>query len=118
MNLSDSGAADPVSLVEALNEAVLAVAGVSELYPPQNALHSAADQVVAFVRGNNAPPVRTVAIEKLDDGLKVSVRVGIEAEHGTPTVVSAVATAIRNFVSTEINDEIRCHVSVQAVSIQ
>lgn len=119
MSAPEQASADSTGLIDALNDVVLAVQGVNELYPPKNGLHSVADQLVAFVRGNDAaPPVRTVAIEELDGGLKITARVGIDAEHGAPQVVATVASAIRSFISTEINSDLRCVASVQAVSIQ
>lgn len=118
MSVPEPGFTHPAGLIDALNGVVLAVTGVSELYPPKSALRSTADQLVAFVRGSDEPPVRTVAIEEVDGGLKVVARVGVDAEHGTPRVVMAVAAAIREFVASEINHDVQCVASVQAVSIQ
>lgn len=118
MSLPEPNFPVPTGLVDALNDVVLAVAGVSALYPPRNSLNTATDQVMAFVRGKGAPPVRTVAVEEFDGGLKIIARVGIDAKYGTPNVVSSVASAIRDFVSTQVNNDVRCVASVQAVSIQ
>ncbi|WP_394941903.1 hypothetical protein [Psychromicrobium sp. YIM B11713] len=110
--------ADSEQLVDALNSVVLAVDGVNELYPPQSVVRSAADQFLAFVRGDEPPPLRTVLVESHQDGLKVTARIGIDLDHRTPEVVSQVAVAIRGFVHQQINPEVRCVTSVHAVSVQ
>ncbi|AJT42623.1 hypothetical protein [Psychromicrobium lacuslunae] len=105
-------------LVDALNSVVLATAGVNELFPPQNVVRTAADQLIAFVKGDDSPPLRTVLVESHGDGLKITARIGVRIEHRTPEVVCQVASAIRDFVHTQINPEVRCVASVHAVSIQ
>ena len=118
MSTPESNVSPSAGLIDALNDVVLAVAGVSELYPPKSTLHTAADQVIAFVRGTDAPPVRTVAVEELDGGLKVIARVGVDAGYGAPGVVASVASAIRGFVASRINSDVLCVASVQAGSLQ
>lgn len=105
-------------LVDALNSVVLSVVGVSELFPPQSVVQTAADQLVALVKGNDSPPIRTVLVEPHEDGLKITARIGVGIEHRAPEVVSRVSSAIKNFVHSQINPEVRCVTSVHAVSIQ
>lgn len=106
------------ALIDALNEVVLSVEGITELYPPQSVLSSAADQLVAFVSGKDAPPVRTVAVEEKGDGLRIIARVGVSVDRRTPEVISRVASAIRRHIATDINPDVQCTMSIQAVSIQ
>ncbi|NYE96316.1 phage tail sheath gpL-like [Psychromicrobium silvestre] len=109
---------DGAALVDALNLTVLAVHGVSELFPPRSVAHSAADQLAAAIRGDEAPKLRTVLIEEYDGGVKVTARIGVEVAAKTPEVVTAVASAIRTFMASEIDEKVHCVASVQAVSIQ
>ncbi|MFJ5978991.1 hypothetical protein [Pseudarthrobacter oxydans] len=80
----------PAGLAAQLQEAVLAVDGVSAAYPARPLR-----QVMAAV---TKEPVPHIDVVPSDDGLRVTARIGVAAEHG-PDVARSVAGAIRSHLA-------------------
>ena len=90
----------PAGLAAQLQEAVLAVDGVSATYPARPLR-----QVLAVVAKEAVPHIDVVLS---DGGLRVTARIGVAADHG-PDVARSVAGAIRRHLAPQL---VQIHVSI------
>lgn len=97
------------TLAAELQQLVMAVDGVSALYPAHPLWQTIAGAAFSAVTGAPLPPV---AVAESGDGVKIKLRLGVGAPHSAPHVARAVASAIRQHLGPR-----PCAVEVAVVQI-
>ena len=92
-----------------LQAVILAVDGVTALFPAQPLWQSIVGAAVSAVSGEAVPPV---VVATGPDGVTVKARIGVDAVHQAPDVVRSVARAVRHYVHPR-----RCTVEVVVVQL-
>lgn len=84
-----------------LHQAIMAVDGVTEVFPARNLWQRLPGRAASLLQRNNADADDSALVEVRDLGgrTEVNVRIGVSPDARTPEVVRAVAAAIRNHLS-------------------
>lgn len=85
-------------MTEDLKNAILAVDGVTDVFPARHLLQRLPGKAAALLHGNSAGTVDEPGVDPRTDGgrLEAVVRIGVSSDARTPDVVRAVAAAVRN----------------------
>ena len=85
-------------MTNTLQTAILAVDGVTDVYPARNLWQRLPGQVASLVQSGNggAGDAQLVELRNEDGRVEASVRIGVSPDARTPDVVRAVAAAVRS----------------------
>lgn len=93
-------------MTTALQDAIMAVDGVTEVFPARNLWQRLPKRAASLLQRKNADDTPLVELRDEDGRTRAVVRIGVSPDARTPEVVRAVAAAVRSHLAP-------AHVAVQ-----
>lgn len=94
-------------MTTALQQAIMAVDGVTEVFPAQNLWQRLPGRAASLLQRNNADAAPLVEIRDEGGRAQAVVRIGVSPDARTPEVVRAVAAAVRrHFTPGEVSAKV------------
>lgn len=111
---------DDSAVIAALTEAVLAVDGVTEIYPVSPrlpAVVAAVGTAISVIRGAQTAKSSTVAVSRDDNGVQISAHIGVDASRATPVVTRDVSAVLEQTAARMLGSAVTFNIRVQVGSI-